>query len=203
MEELDEGMKKLMEAKGWKRCPWWDKGCGALVEKKNGCDHVRCRCGKEMCYRCGKKYHECRGKCAKEPSGNLPGVAEVMENARAAWPQGNADTVAPPVGVSTAFVPPASTDPLNTVAGEHFWGSPENQRFVNEFLGIPTTQQIPALPASTAGLGDQYLDAFVGFEQDQFWGRTLDPGGNPFDAGEMAFFDFAVFGQQQQQVWGA
>jgi hypothetical protein len=47
----DKKLKALIEKSKWKFCP-----CGQLVEKKHGCNHMTCRCGREFCYRCGKPY---------------------------------------------------------------------------------------------------------------------------------------------------
>ncbi|RLN03079.1 hypothetical protein C2845_PM13G19010 [Panicum miliaceum] len=47
-----EDMLLLEMAKGrkWKRCP----KCAFFVEKRDGCLHIRCRCGFEFCYGCGR-----------------------------------------------------------------------------------------------------------------------------------------------------
>jgi len=39
----------------FKMCP----GCKKWVEKTAGCDHIRCRCGFEFCYKCGGIYLKC------------------------------------------------------------------------------------------------------------------------------------------------
>ncbi|ORZ41379.1 hypothetical protein BCR44DRAFT_1422698 [Catenaria anguillulae PL171] len=36
----------------WKRCP----GCAALVDRKDGCNFIKCACGVGFCYRCGERY---------------------------------------------------------------------------------------------------------------------------------------------------
>lgn len=33
--------------------------CKFWVEKTFGCDHMRCRCGNEFCYKCGGPYGKC------------------------------------------------------------------------------------------------------------------------------------------------
>ncbi|TGZ80823.1 hypothetical protein EX30DRAFT_307012, partial [Ascodesmis nigricans] len=53
------GVKALGKQRGWRECP----GCGEMVEKTQGCNHVRCRCGQEFCYKCGKVYSVCPGRC--------------------------------------------------------------------------------------------------------------------------------------------
>ncbi|XP_071733529.1 E3 ubiquitin-protein ligase RSL1-like [Rutidosis leptorrhynchoides] len=55
----DLKLKKMAKNKKWKRCP----SCAYYVEKIDGCNHIKCRCGYEFCYRCGKKYsgrNQCR-----------------------------------------------------------------------------------------------------------------------------------------------
>ena len=35
--------------------------CGVIIEKNQGCSHLTCICGRELCYTCGEswnKYHE-------------------------------------------------------------------------------------------------------------------------------------------------
>ncbi|KAI0374372.1 hypothetical protein BV20DRAFT_913326, partial [Pilatotrama ljubarskyi] len=51
----DDAVLKLGETKGWKRCP----SCRHLVSVEEGCYHVKCRCGKEFCYRCGRMWKGC------------------------------------------------------------------------------------------------------------------------------------------------
>lgn len=45
-----------MRGMKFKQCPF----CRFWVEKTEGCDHMRCRCGKEFCYKCGGIYGHCR-----------------------------------------------------------------------------------------------------------------------------------------------
>lgn len=47
---------QLAEENGWKQC----YNCNALVERKWGCRHMRCRCRAEFCYACTAKWTECR-----------------------------------------------------------------------------------------------------------------------------------------------
>ncbi|KAF8025934.1 hypothetical protein BT93_F2690 [Corymbia citriodora subsp. variegata] len=48
-EREDIMLKKLAEGERWRRCP----KCGFYVQKIDGCQTVRCRCGLQFCYRCG------------------------------------------------------------------------------------------------------------------------------------------------------
>eukprot|EP00887_Chlorella_sp_A99_P005528 scaffold1.g5528.t1 len=54
--EGDRGLMALAAQKSWKACP----GCRNMVEKSMGCNHVRCRCGVEMCFECGAKWGDCQ-----------------------------------------------------------------------------------------------------------------------------------------------
>src|SRR6266498_5971479 len=44
--------REMATSRGWKICP----SCGNMVEKRDGCAHIVCRCGAEFCYRCGRSY---------------------------------------------------------------------------------------------------------------------------------------------------
>jgi hypothetical protein len=57
--EEDKLLEQLALRKNWKKCPF----CNNLVEKNQGCDHMKCRCGKDFCYRCGGVYLKC--ECVK------------------------------------------------------------------------------------------------------------------------------------------
>ncbi|KND90195.1 tRNA-dihydrouridine(20a/20b) synthase [NAD(P)+]-like protein [Tolypocladium ophioglossoides CBS 100239] len=45
----------LAEEEGWKRC----SRCHALVEHREACQHMTCRCGNEFCYVCGLHWGTC------------------------------------------------------------------------------------------------------------------------------------------------
>lgn len=51
---------KLAEEEGWRRCI----KCAVLVEHKEACQHMTCRCGAQFCYVCGKVWRTC--KCTSE-----------------------------------------------------------------------------------------------------------------------------------------
>ncbi|CAI9267633.1 unnamed protein product [Lactuca saligna] len=51
-------LMQLAKNKQWKRCP----RCNYIVEKREGCHHISCRCGQHFCYGCGKEHvgsHAC------------------------------------------------------------------------------------------------------------------------------------------------
>lgn len=42
----DEALtNRLIADKKWRSCPQ----CGLLIERNEGCNHMRCRCGREFC----------------------------------------------------------------------------------------------------------------------------------------------------------
>ncbi|KAI9770198.1 MAG: hypothetical protein M1835_006589 [Candelina submexicana] len=54
----DEETKKFIEVaqkEGWQRC----YNCSAMVELKEGCNHMTCRCTAEFCIICAKKWKTC------------------------------------------------------------------------------------------------------------------------------------------------
>lgn len=48
--EDDRLFARLVDRTGYQEC----SQCGATVEKVDGCDSMRCRCGNRFCYRCGR-----------------------------------------------------------------------------------------------------------------------------------------------------
>ncbi|PNH04164.1 hypothetical protein TSOC_009698 [Tetrabaena socialis] len=48
----DAAMLRLAVGKQWKQCP----RCKQLVERSQGCNFIRCRCGGMFCYSCGTAY---------------------------------------------------------------------------------------------------------------------------------------------------
>ncbi|KAJ9164855.1 RBR-type E3 ubiquitin transferase [Coniochaeta hoffmannii] len=46
---------RLAEEEGWRRCA----RCGVLVEHREACQHMTCRCGAEFCYVCGSAWRTC------------------------------------------------------------------------------------------------------------------------------------------------
>jgi hypothetical protein len=54
----DPEIAKLVEQakkEGWQRC----YNCSSLVERKEGCNHMTCRCMAEFCIMCGAKWKTC------------------------------------------------------------------------------------------------------------------------------------------------
>ena len=65
----DPEIAKLVEQakeKGWQRC----YSCSSFVEKKEGCNHMTCRCMAEFCIVCGAKWKTC--DCPWFNYSNLP-----------------------------------------------------------------------------------------------------------------------------------
>ena len=46
---------QLAEEEGWRRC----LNCQALVEHREACQHMTCRCGTQFCYVCGLRWRTC------------------------------------------------------------------------------------------------------------------------------------------------
>lgn len=68
---LDAMFAALVNGQHFKQCPH----CKFWVEKTVGCDHMRCRCGGEFCYRCGGNYGRC--ECVQgnpQPARRHPGI---------------------------------------------------------------------------------------------------------------------------------
>ena len=51
----DEDFLKFVKGKKFKECPF----CKHWVERTEGCDHMKCRCGKDFCYKCAGPYGKC------------------------------------------------------------------------------------------------------------------------------------------------
>lgn len=75
----DEDTAKFLDQaadQGWKRC----YQCKAMVELREGCNHMTCRCGAEFCMKCGVKWRGCdcpwfnnNGMGANPLHTNIPG----------------------------------------------------------------------------------------------------------------------------------
>lgn len=50
-------LMEMGKANGWQRCI----GCQRIVERTDGCPHMKCLCGAEFCYLCGVVYGTCGG----------------------------------------------------------------------------------------------------------------------------------------------
>eukprot|EP00171_Calliarthron_tuberculosum_P019374 IDg19374t1 len=48
----DGALDALAAQRRWRRCP----SCTTLVDRVDGCNFVRCRCGTGFCYACGVAY---------------------------------------------------------------------------------------------------------------------------------------------------
>ena len=51
-QEADAAMERLLTSNIVRRCP----RCKHGIEKSDGCDHMRCRCGASFCWQCGADY---------------------------------------------------------------------------------------------------------------------------------------------------
>lgn len=76
---LDRDMNltnQLAEEEGWKRC----YNCQALVEHREACQHMTCRCGTQFCYVCGLRWRSC--SCTMQQLYDLKQGAQTRRNAR-------------------------------------------------------------------------------------------------------------------------
>ncbi len=55
MSEDDKKFLDFAAGHKFKQCP----KCKFWVEKTEGCDHMRCKCKFEFCYKCGGVYMKC------------------------------------------------------------------------------------------------------------------------------------------------
>ncbi|GLC37168.1 hypothetical protein PLESTM_000549900 [Pleodorina starrii] len=58
----DAAVLQLSERQRWRACP----ACKRMVERNQGCNHMRCLCGGEYCYRCGVQYEQGQKRCGCE-----------------------------------------------------------------------------------------------------------------------------------------
>ncbi|PTB69823.1 hypothetical protein BBK36DRAFT_1110025 [Trichoderma citrinoviride] len=68
--------KLLAEEEGWKHC----YSCRALVEHKEACQHMTCRCGAQFCYVCGLRWRTCG--CTMEQLHAIKDAAEARRAQR-------------------------------------------------------------------------------------------------------------------------
>ncbi|KAI5242700.1 hypothetical protein E4T43_04621 [Aureobasidium subglaciale] len=52
-----EVFRELAVGEGWQEC----SQCHHFIELIAGCNHVQCRCGHELCYRCGQEWNKIKG----------------------------------------------------------------------------------------------------------------------------------------------
>lgn len=55
----DDLFKELKTQRKWMSCP----KCAATVERTDGCNHIKCRCGFEACYACGRAWGNGHMRC--------------------------------------------------------------------------------------------------------------------------------------------
>ncbi|KAM0254808.1 hypothetical protein ACHAQJ_006407 [Trichoderma viride] len=75
----------LAEEEGWKHC----YSCHALVEHKEACQHMTCRCGAQFCYVCGLRWRTCG--CTMEQLRAIKEAAEARKEQRLLSKQADAE----------------------------------------------------------------------------------------------------------------
>ena len=78
VDKNDKLFMKFVKGKKFKMCPF----CKFWVEKTVGCDHMRCKCGKEFCYKCGGVYRKCA--CVKAAQERMRRIQEQQRRRQAA-----------------------------------------------------------------------------------------------------------------------
>lgn len=76
---------QLAEEEGWKRC----YNCNALVEHKEACQHMTCRCGTDFCYVCCRQWRTC--SCTMEQLEDLKSTAKARREEREAQEETTAE----------------------------------------------------------------------------------------------------------------
>ncbi|KAI9316632.1 hypothetical protein BX666DRAFT_1858863, partial [Dichotomocladium elegans] len=67
---------RLARRSDWTRCP----GCQIMISKMDGCNTIKCRCGTELCYRCGSysTNHVCTIHCETLSRAELAAYRQAM-----------------------------------------------------------------------------------------------------------------------------
>lgn len=71
---------QLANAEGWRRCD----GCGSIIERTAGCNQLRCRCGYQFCWRCGRPTGACICMAGQQHGPGL--IQQGLERLAAATP---------------------------------------------------------------------------------------------------------------------
>ncbi|KAI5255307.1 hypothetical protein E4T42_02009 [Aureobasidium subglaciale] len=50
-------LRELASIEGWQEC----SQCHRFIELTDGCNHVQCRCGYELCFQCGQEWNKFKG----------------------------------------------------------------------------------------------------------------------------------------------
>ncbi|PNP50498.1 hypothetical protein THARTR1_08880 [Trichoderma harzianum] len=84
-EEDDEALLDMIDSQGLVSCP----ECGVVIALRDGCNHMRCLCGAEFCYICGRRWTEqctCpeyNGFHLRVPVRQRPGRRPILRGGRA------------------------------------------------------------------------------------------------------------------------
>ena len=63
-------LAQMAKENNWRHCP----ACSELIERIDGCNFVRCKCGAGFCFNCGKQYVKLGGGFMGGRAGNTHGV---------------------------------------------------------------------------------------------------------------------------------
>ncbi|KXZ46776.1 hypothetical protein GPECTOR_40g510 [Gonium pectorale] len=115
----DAAMLQYSAQQKWKQCPQ----CRLTVERSEGCNHRLCRCGRNFCYACGKRYQDTKPTAANVHGTpgcecqlfTVPDDEERNRNGNGGNGNGNDGRAAPPRIVEEVME-------LNPVALGWLWG---------------------------------------------------------------------------------
>lgn len=111
----DRATLELARTQKWSRCP----DCLAMIDLVQGCYHMRCRCGKEFCHRCGSRWKS--GKCSSSPPCALWSEEKLLAGQSQMVPVApvvNAVPVVPRPSVQVAAEPDAHPQPCRVRVDE-------------------------------------------------------------------------------------
>jgi hypothetical protein len=73
----------LAQLEGWRRC----YRCKLLIEHREACQHMTCRCGAEFCYVCGARWKTCNCRMEDLAAYKARAQARIAERRQQEWQQ--------------------------------------------------------------------------------------------------------------------
>lgn len=82
MDRVQDPVLAYCRKQGWMRCG----DCGQVIEKKAGCNHMRCSCGRSFCYLCGSAWGGCKCEVIGRRHHDIRQSLQVAQTARFVCP---------------------------------------------------------------------------------------------------------------------